>query len=366
MSYLKVYPMATTFKVPIRNLFYLLSYANEMPEIVDSLNEVEDDVITFDFLAEQFHREVEMIMRRGLVRNYVSEVEETSSIGGRLMLTESLPYIMRRIPVVVCEKDEYAANVLLNQIMKATLESIHGNRLVKENIRMKSYRLWEQLPTVSSIQLQRRSFYEVNLHRHNMYYKRMIHLARLLFEFALLSHRRGDWALFSVDMDDRALGRLFEMFLLRFYERETSGYRVGSRRIPWKLSGIVTSESKGVSDGDYMGNEDLLPTMLTDVSLHAVDGKRAIIIDAKFYKDAFQVYENNKTFISNHMYQMFTYLHHQSQSFEQVRGILVYPYNGEHFNEVYKWDERITLQLMSVDLGAPWEDIKKTLLDLVA
>src|SRR5699024_738958 len=151
MNCLKVYPMTRTFKVPIRNIFYLLSYANDLPEMIESLNEIEDDIISYDFLAEQFNHEVESVLGRGLVRSYVAEKSETSSLGGRLMLTESLPHIMRRKPVVVCKKDEYVADVLLNQIMKATLENIHWNKHVSERNRLKSYYLWEQLPEVTPI-----------------------------------------------------------------------------------------------------------------------------------------------------------------------------------------------------------------------
>ena len=65
------------------------------------------------------------------------------------------------------------------------------------------------------------------------------------------------------------------------------------------------------------------------------------------------------------MYQLFTYLQHQPKEIENVRGILVYPYNGINMNEKYHWDDRITMEIMTIDLGAKWDKIKESLLQLL-
>lgn len=104
--------MDNLFKVPIRNLFCLLSYMNEMPELVKSLNDIDEDLITYDFIVKQFLKEVESIRHRGFVKDYVTFTESTSRLGGRLMMTDSMPYIMGRQPIVVCEKDQYSPNIV--------------------------------------------------------------------------------------------------------------------------------------------------------------------------------------------------------------------------------------------------------------
>ncbi len=66
-------------------------------------------------------------------------MEQTNRLSGRLLMNESMPLIMEKKPVVVCEKDEYSSDILLNQIIKATLEYIYQNRFVHEKIRKESY-----------------------------------------------------------------------------------------------------------------------------------------------------------------------------------------------------------------------------------
>lgn len=339
--------MTTTFKVPIRNLFYLLSYAKELPEMVESLNKVDDELLTYDFLVEQFHKEVQLIFQRGIYKNYVEETVETNQLSGRLLMTESMPYIMRHKPYVLCEKDAYVANILINQIMKTTLHHIHNNPLIRQENRLKSFHLLEQLPEVSMVSLNKQLFFRVNIHRHNMYYKRMIHLAQLLFEMALLSQQQGDWSLFTAHIDDRSLSALFERFLFNFLQRKKTTYLVKRDRFSWKLA----------------GNQQLLPTMLTDISL--LKHNQKIIVDAKFYKNALQFHHGKRSFHSEHMYQMFAYLQHQPKDLEQIKGILIYPYNGQYFNETYQWNDQTSMQFVTVDLSKPWQNIEAFLLNLI-
>ena len=46
--------MEQLFKVPIRNIFCMLSYVSEYYELVDQLSTVDEELITYDFLAKGF------------------------------------------------------------------------------------------------------------------------------------------------------------------------------------------------------------------------------------------------------------------------------------------------------------------------
>src|SRR5699024_4333218 len=129
---------------------------------------------------------------------------------------ESLPFIMEQKPVVVCEKDAYSTNIKLNQVMKTTLKNLVQNSHISEQTRKESHRLWEQMNDVDNIPLSRETFIRMTFDRHNVHYKRMIHLARLLYELKLLSHKQGDWSLYMVPISDTELNQLFEIFLLHF------------------------------------------------------------------------------------------------------------------------------------------------------
>lgn len=339
--------METTFKVPIRNLFCLLSYVNEVPELIESINDIDEDLITYDFIANRFLSEVHTINRRGIIKNYVGITESTNRLGGRLLMNDSMPYIVARIPIVVCEKDEYSADILLNQVMKSTLRAISVNRYVKKETRKRSFMYMELIPEVDSPPLTKENFSRLFFGRHNVHYKRMTHIARILHELTLLSHKQGNWSLFSATLDERSLNQIFEKFLFHFYRREQQDYRVSSEIMHWKLK----------------GNQSLLPSMRTDVSLTHKNGLEKIVIDAKFYKNVFQEYHGKSSFHSQNMYQLFTYLQHQPKE-KNVRGILIYPYNGVAVNEVYHWDERIKMEVITLDLDANWKTIFKELIDI--
>lgn len=327
----------------------MLSYTNDMPEMIDQFSDIDEEIITYDFLARKFFEGAQKLFERGLVRDYVEFTEETGVISGKMMMNESIPFIMERKPLVVCEKDEYSSNILLNQIMKTTLKDLFQNPHIDEKTRNESYSLWEQIPDVDCITLSKLTFVQMRFYRYDIHYKQMIHLARLLYELKLLSHRQGDWSLFTVHMDEGALNRLFETFLLNFYRHEQKDYRVKSERLQWKLS----------------GNAAFLPSMLTDVSLTHRKKQKKIIIDAKFYKNMFQVNYDKISFHSGNMYQMFTYLNHQPNELEQLRGILIYPFNGQEINEVYQWDDRMKMEVLTVNLGEKWHEIYQELMDVV-
>lgn len=340
--------MSLSFKVPIKNLFYMLSYANRMPDLRESLAEVEDDLITYDFLVELFLKEVRYIVSRGTTKNYLAKVEETSTPSGRILFSESIGPIMWRRPSLVCEKDEYTEDILFNQIMKSTLQALYQNTGISGKLRRASYLLTEQLFHVQTIPLVQQVFTTIHFNRHNLYYQKMINLAHLLFTLQLLSHKQGDWTLYTANISDQELSNIFERFLFYFYQREQEHYKARRERFTWDLS----------------GNEYLLPRMETDISLTHRFKNEKIIIDAKFYEDIFQWNFGKPSFRSSNMYQMFAYIHHQPSN-HKVRGILVYPYNGRHVKEEYLYTDKATLEMRTIDLSASWDTIKKDLLSFL-
>jgi len=340
--------MEPSFKVPIRNLFCLLSYVNETPEFIESLNDIDEDLITYDFIVNQFLKEVDHLHRRGLVKDYVEVVETSNRLSGRLLMNESMPYIIGNQPIVVCEKDEYSANILLNQIMNSTLKSISNNRYVKQETRKRSFMYLERTPEVETPPLTKGMFSTLSFSRHTIHYKRMIHMAKLLHELTLLSHKKGNWSLFSAELDEISLNQIFEKFLFNFYKLEQKEYKVASEKMNWNLK----------------GNPSLLPTMQTDVSLTHKREPKKIVMDAKYYKNIFQQHFGKSSFHSHNMYQLFTYLMHQPQDMD-LRGVLVYPYNGYAVEEVYHWDDHMTMEIMTLNLDESWLEIYKRLISIL-
>lgn len=205
------------------------------------------------------------------------------------------------------------------------------------------------MPEVDSPPLTKEVFLKIYFGRHNLHYKRMVHIARLLYEFTLLSHKHGKWSLFSAEIDESSLNHIFEKFLFHFYRIEQRDYRVTSEIMHWQLE----------------GNQTHLPTMKTDVSLTHKNGRQKIIMDAKFYKNLFQENFGKSSFHSHNLYQLFTYLMHQPKELN-LRGILIYPFNGVAVDETFHWDDRMMVEIRTLYLNDSWYDIRRKLLSLLS
>ena len=93
-----------------------------------------------------------------------------------------------------------------------------------------------------------------------------------------------------------------------------------------------------------------------------------IIIDTKYYKDVLWDNMWSKSFKSNNMYQVYTYMNHLKTE-KKVRWILLYPYNWENFNEQYttqlvSWKEA-KFEIRTIDLSKDRREIEDALLAIV-
>ena len=337
------------FKVPIRNVFCMLSYVHDLADFTKGTKMVDGDIVVMDFMARRYLQELNFLYRKGYVREYVTVVEQTDRIAGKILLNESQPLIFNRRASLVCEKDEYSTNNRLNQIVKAILQLLMQHKQVEQQTRIRCFEWLAHFQNVEEIQLTKRHFKDITFHRNNAFYKRIIQMAQLIFEMKLLSHQNGERELLTVELSDAALNQLFEKFLFHFFRMEQQVFRVSVEQMRWNVKG---------------GNQSLLPVMRTDVSLVHKTEPRKMIIDAKFYKQMFQSNFGKESFHSHNLYQLFTYLMHQNDQL-LTEGVLIYPQNGQAINEVYRWHENVTLRVMTVDLNADWPEIYARLIGVV-
>ena len=143
---------------------------------------------------------------------------------------------------------------------------------------------------------------------------------------------------------------LFEKFILNFYKRN-SDFRVSSPYLYWNLDGEGESQS-------------LVPRMETDVCLIKPD--RQIILDCKFYKEAFSYRKKAQKFKSTHLYQLFSYLENspRKEQWHNQEGMLLYPATSQGFSHELKLNGH-KLRLLSIDLDQPWRQLHQKLLALL-
>lgn len=48
-----------------------------------------------------------------------------------------------------------------------------------------------------------------------------------------------------------------------------------------------------------------------------------------------------------------------------LRGILIYPFNGVEVDETFKWDDRIKIDVLTLNLDNSWKDIYRKLISIL-
>lgn len=330
----------------------MLAYAYQ------SLNEssfqsmkVEEFVHTHDLLAAILTKGVSNQIKRGLNRNYVSRSETIGHLRGKIDITSSVKQhtmIRRRMN---CQFEEFSQNTLLNQILKTTMMLLLRHGEVKRENKQHIRKLLHHFESVSSIDLFQINWGAVSYHRNNVTYKMLINICYLVIKGLLLTTENGEYRLANY-LDDQQMHRLYEKFVLGYYQKEYPHYAPKSAVIDW-----------AVDDGVF----DLLPMMKSDITLK--NGQKTLVIDTKYYSQSMQKNSlyNSMTMISSNLYQIFTYVKNADRNQTGlVSGVLLYAKTDESItpNHDYSMNGN-KISVKTLDLGADFSLIKDGLNELI-
>lgn len=342
-------------KIPIQNIYFLLCYAlDHLQEKHYAKVRTEGCDRVWDLLATVLIRSTQQVVKRGVHRDYLEVRERRTLPRGKILLTEEL-----RRPVIgslarTCEFDELSADILPNQIIRATLVLMLRNHEVKAELRAQLRDVFGFFEPFSALRLEARAFRQVQLHRNMRHYRFVLDVCEFIHRQLLPNTTPGQSRFRDFLRDEALMGELFEQFVRNFFAKEQSRYRVSRPHVAWALD-----ESQSSSGGLQM-----LPSMRTDICLEAPDDK--IIVDCKFYSTPLRTHYDKTSFISGHLYQLFTYLKNQEwqPGWEAARGMLLYATVDEPFDEhVHLHGHRI--RVVSVRLDQDWQKLSAELLGLL-
>jgi 5-methylcytosine-specific restriction enzyme subunit McrC len=332
--------------IPIKNIYYLLSYAwnkLEESELVDVSAEDESDLL--NLLGRVLLNGTKTLLKRGIDRQYITENEVYQGIKGKVNITDSLRKNLFSKGLSVCEFDELSADILPNQILKTTLQNltqISGlSPTIKQEIRTIIYRLHE----VNEIVLTETVFHQVQINRNNSFYAFLLNISELIHQNLLINEETGNFQFKDFLKDERQMARLFEEFIRNFYKIEIPEAKVSREDLRWKMAGKM---------------HHFLPKMQTDISIKIND--RKLIIDAKYYKETLQKYYDSEKIHSQHLYQLFAYLKNQEN--ELATGILIYPTVQKSLSLAYT-HEGHTIRIETLNLNQDWRGVKVDLLRII-
>lgn len=340
-------------RIPVQNLYYLLSYAWDLLSESDAAPVSLDDTRSApDMLALLLAGGIESIGRRGLFRDYQPRVEDTSRLKGRIDFVTSVRRLRHRQASMVCHFDELGSDNIANGILRTTLDRLLGSQSIDPAVK---HRLWETagvLSEVPSLVLRRGCFRRAVVTRHHRAYRMALAVCELLYELAQ-PDPNGKSHTFVDPWSEKGMPRVFETFVRNFLRRHLPEARVTAKQLQWD------------AQGDTAEAQALLPLMKTDVTIEW-GSERCMVLDCKFYGSSFTQSFDQQKLKSENLYQMAAYLHHHPfrAAGGAMHGVLLYPTVESDFLHHYHFmGHRLTVA--SLDLGQPWKAIHQRLLQVV-
>ena len=301
--------MITSDTIYIKNIYYMLSYAfNVLNEKSYKKIEVENFENISELLSEILAIGVSKQIKQGLVKDYIEISETTSSIKGKINITDSINEQSFIKCQLNCTYDEFSLNCYLNKILKSTF-----NLLIKSDISRKRKKKLKNLlmyfREVDLIDVNSINW-KISFDRNNQTYKMLINICYLVINGLIHSEKVGDKKLMEF-FDNQQMSSLYEKFLLNYFKKEHPNILTHAPQIDWQIDD---------------GIDLLLPKMKTDVTLEYQN--KILIIDAKFYsQNTLKNYGKNIHNTSN-LYQIFAYVKNKQIEVQgkdiEVSGMLLY------------------------------------------
>lgn len=342
-------------KVPIQNIYYLLCYAWDKLEEGSAVDVSADDTADLQSLfARVLVSGTEHLLKRGLDRGYVTNSEDTARPRGRIDFPASVSMGSLSAGKLHCHSDELSYDILHNRILKTTLRSLATADGLDARLRQPLLGLYRRMDAVGETRITTGLFRRVQLHRNNRYYGLLMHVCQLVHESLLIDSETGMRTFSDFTRDEEKMRALFESFIRNFCIRHFGQHcTISAKYLDWQ-------ETAGT-------DEDLayVPRMRTDITMQC--GARTLIIDTKYYRDAFDRPFGVERLKADNLYQIVMYVENRARSADgqHVEGMLLYPSVHRSF------DIRPTLlghpiRATSIDLAQHWSAIESDLTALVS
>ncbi len=372
----------------VRNLYHMLLYVwgRYDKDLADSAREVgsEGEISSLpNLFAHVLSEAVSHQLRRGLYRDYQPKEEMGPRIRGQLQVGPSVGRMLFRQGLAQCVFDEFSPDTLHNRIIKTTLLRLLREGGLEEKIGLRVRLLLPRLGEVSELDLRRRHFSEVRLHRNNREYGLLLDICRFIYEEAMPTPHGEHEMTFRAFAGDwfKRKGRLFQNFVSRFYELRAAdaGWEVQTSGTTFQHPLKPATPAEGA----------YLQRLEADVYVTHRSGRK-VLIECKFYGKPFASKPKRRTEtddelsdedvgtepeapgrkISNeHLLQLGAYMDGltRKEGAQGVEGLLLYvqpdeqPLSADFVREGVKGVSQ-PLRVRCLDLTKPWDQVEADLL----
>lgn len=346
----------TDSKIPIKNIYHMLCYAwNELEssdEVLVASNKFDN---IYNLFARIYINGVSTLIKRGLNKYYIREDENLSIIKGKIDITGSIKVQSQINARMICQYDDFSKDIILNRIVKTTMDILIKSLYLNENLKKKLIKLRLYFNDIEDLKLSKSLFSTLRYNRNNHHYRMLINISQLIYEGLITNEEGGDMRFYDF-VRDRKMAKLYEKFVLNFYKSklDSSKYNVHSPKIRWDLD-------EDIEEKDLL----LLPQMKTDIVVEDKEKDIQLIIDTKFYSETLAssyLSDIEKIKIAN-LYQIYAYVNNSDYRGD-IKGILLYPTIEKEIDSTFPIGGK-NIGVKTINLDEDWEDIEYRLLELI-
>ena len=325
----------------------MLCYSwNHLSEMGEADASGDDDKDLPNLLTRILIGKLRSLIKKGFYREYVEHEEESSTLRGKVLFSESIATTSFKRGKMHVRYEEMSHDILHNQLIKATLQQLVKMKELDEELRKQIRNLTSYFHEVTLIKLNSDLFNGIKLHRSNRHYRFVLDICQFLMESSLLNEEGQTSRFADFYRDPREMAILFENFVRNFYRNELPYYHVSRETIYWQPEG---------------NSDTYLPRMQTDITLK--NKQRKMIIDTKYYQQTLTSNFGSHKVHSGNLYQLYAYLNNQ-QSELPTSGMLLYPEVNHTLDLDYQIQE-YRVQVCTVDLNMGWRQIHQRLMKII-
>lgn len=297
--------------IPIANIYYMLAYAFEFIGD-DNLERVgiEEFENQQDMIAALLESGISRLLKQGLHKEYLPRAENLPTIRGKIDVRGTFANAIAHRKTISCKFDELTEDNAYNQILKTTARMLIASKDVQGRTRDGLKKEMLYFSEVRELEPRSIRWDLLRFGRANSGYRFLVSLCQLVIEGMLMRDTMGDDAL-APEISEEQMHRVYELFLLRYFQKEYPQLKPAAPQIPWAVNDGYTT---------------MLPAMKSDITLQG--NKRILIIDAKYYGETLQhqARYGSTSIHSGNLYQIFTYTKNMAAAHpgNDVSGMLLY------------------------------------------
>ena len=204
--------------IPIKNVYYMLAYAFKCLNNSGYKSvETEDFENVAELCAAILYRGISSQLKQGLGREYISQIETTSALKGKIDFSASIKENTLIKKQMVCNYDEFSVNSYMNRILKTTMMYLLRSDIShkrKAELR-KIIIFFEDVEELDRNLIN----WKVHFTRNNQTYRMLISICELVLKGMLQTQSDGTHKLMDF-VDEQHMHRLYEKFILELYRTE--------------------------------------------------------------------------------------------------------------------------------------------------